>query len=74
MMAAADERKAWPADPGYAGARCKARATLQDDWRADLATGRLRDLVEGHPTCHIVHLPLNYDDGAGTGKADWPVS
>jgi uncharacterized protein YjbI with pentapeptide repeats len=54
-------------------------ATLQDYWRADPATGQLRDdaamdgeliVVPNQPTYHVTHLPLEYDDGAATGKAD----
>lgn len=56
-------------------------ASLQDYWRADPATGRLRSdaemqrelhVVEGQPTYHLSHLPLFYSDGTPTGKADWP--
>jgi uncharacterized protein YjbI with pentapeptide repeats len=57
------------------------KATLQDYWRADPATGRWRDdpamgeeliTAEGQPTYHRVHLPLIYADEAPTGKQDWP--
>jgi hypothetical protein len=59
-------------------------ANLQDYWRADPAPGpnigRLRsdaemgeELVhaEGQPTYHRAHLPLEYPDGAPTGKEGW---
>lgn len=56
------------------------KATLQDYWRADPVTGKLRTdaemgdelvLVEGHPVFHVVHLPLNFKDHTPTGKALW---
>lgn len=55
-------------------------ATVQDYWRADPATGRLRadnemggELVggPGQPLFHRIHLPLAFRDGSPTGKADW---
>lgn len=55
-------------------------ATLQDYWRADPLTGRLRsdeamrgelEVREGYPTYHRVHLPLLYADGSPTEKASW---
>lgn len=58
-------------------------ATLQDYWRADPATGQLRDVsnmsselvsVDGYPTYHCVHLPLTYEDGTSTSKVDWEPS
>lgn len=60
-------------------------ASLQDYWRADPRTGRLRteaeleleqDLVRSpeQPTYHRVHLPFLYEDGTSTGKMSWPDS
>lgn len=55
-------------------------ATLQDYWRADPSTGRLRtdeemgdELVRayGQVVFHRVHLPFNYGDGTPTGKLNW---
>ncbi len=56
------------------------QATLQDYWRADPATGRLRADSEmgeewvaapDQPLFHRIHLPLAWKDGTPTGKADW---
>jgi hypothetical protein len=30
-------------------------------------------IVEGQPTYHILHLPLEFDDGVVTGKGEWPA-
>ncbi|MEZ5945311.1 MAG: pentapeptide repeat-containing protein [Hyphomonas sp.] len=58
------------------------KATVQDYWRADPVTGRLRPdaamagefvVVDGKRTYHTVHLPLAYEDGSETGKADWSI-
>lgn len=55
-------------------------ATLQDYWRLDLASGRLRDdaamageliAAQGQPTYHMAHCPLAYADGTPTAKAGW---
>jgi hypothetical protein len=59
----------------------KRQASLQDYWRADPATGRMRTdaemgdelvMVDGQPVFHRVHLPLEWRDKTPTGKADWP--
>ena len=56
-------------------------ATLQDYWRADVATGRILTDPEiepqlirqsGQPTYHAAHLPITYEDGTPTPKAHWP--
>lgn len=55
------------------------KATLQDYWRADVETGRLRSDEEllacgalvcapGQPEYHAAHLPLRYEDGTQTLK------
>ncbi|MFN4183868.1 MAG: pentapeptide repeat-containing protein [Hyphomonas sp.] len=60
-------------------------ASLQDYWRADPRTGRLRteaeleleqELVRSpeQPTYHRVHLPFLYEDGTSTEKMSWPDS
>lgn len=55
-------------------------AGLQDYWRADPETGRLRTddqmgdelvRIDGRPVFHRVHLPLLWQDGTPTGKVDW---
>ncbi len=55
-------------------------ANLQDYWRADPATGRLRsdedmrdELIgaDGQPVYHRAHLPLSYENGTPTAKAGW---
>lgn len=55
-------------------------ASLQDYWRADPETGRLRpdekmgdELVSaiGKPLFHCMHLPLMYQDGTFTRKSGW---
>lgn len=55
-------------------------ATLQDYWRADPATGRLRSDPEmedelishvGQPLFHCMHLPFTYSDGEQTEKNAW---
>lgn len=70
--------KAAPDAPSPASGR---KANLQDYWRADPSTGRLRSdnemgeeliAAEGQPTYHVAHLPFAYEDGTPTGKAGWP--
>jgi uncharacterized protein YjbI with pentapeptide repeats len=56
------------------------KANLQDYWRADPATGKLRSDREmeselakhvDQPTYHRCHLPLRYRNGAATAKGSW---
>lgn len=59
------------------------RATLQDYWRAEVETGRLRSDVEmgdeliaglSGDFYHALHLPLAFGDGTSTGKAGWSLA
>lgn len=55
-------------------------ANLQDYWRANPNTGKLRNdlqmqnelvVADGYPTFHKIHLPLAYADGTLTAKTTW---